>query len=392
MQIVSGGVTDVGRVRTNNEDCFRIVAPLHLFVLSDGMGGEAHGEVASALAVETVVKHCIEALDNPAVTLYGEQQAGWSEKTKRLSSAAHLANKRIFSSAQEHLEQHGMGATLTAAWIDGSKLSIAHVGDSRAYLLRSGTLQQLTSDHSLVAEQVRKGILTAVEAEESQMQSVLLRALGSQAEVEGDAGEYMVIARDILLLCSDGLTRMVIEPEIAGTLHHRDCGAHWSRVKGLVFMAAPRGAETCGRQRDRGRKVSMAKLSLMFESRLVKEVPIGSRAVGIGRSPDNDLPVDNPAVSNHHARVFFEAGRLVVEDLDSLNGTFVNDLRVERATLHDGDSIWIGKHHIKVDASGDVPISVDAKRKPAVSAINETMVLSASTTSKWMPAAMCRYR
>jgi pSer/pThr/pTyr-binding forkhead associated (FHA) protein len=119
----------------------------------------------------------------------------------------------------------------------------------------------------------------------------------------------------------------------------------------------------------------MAKLSLMFESRLVKEVPIGSRAVGIGRSPDNDLPVDNPAVSNHHARVFFEAGRLVVEDLDSLNGTFVNDLRVERATLHDGDAIWIGKHHIKVDASGDVPVPTESKRKPAVSAINETMVL-----------------
>jgi pSer/pThr/pTyr-binding forkhead associated (FHA) protein len=119
----------------------------------------------------------------------------------------------------------------------------------------------------------------------------------------------------------------------------------------------------------------MAKLSLMFENRLVKEVPIGSRPVGIGRSPDNDLPVDNPAVSNHHARVFFEASRLVVEDLDSLNGTFVNDLRVERATLHDGDSIWIGKHHIKVDASGDVPVAVDSKRKPAVSAINETMVL-----------------
>src|SRR6202043_3179244 len=114
---------------------------------------------------------------------------------------------------------------------------------------------------------------------------------------------------------------------------------------------------------------SMAKLSLMFENRLVKEVAIGTRPVGIGRSPDNDLPVDNPAVSNHHARVFFEAGRLVVEDLDSLNGTFVNDLRVERATLHDGDSIWIGKHHIKVDATGNVPIAVDAKRKPAVSAI-----------------------
>ena len=218
MQIVSGGVTDVGRVRTNNEDCFRIVDPLHLFVLSDGMGGEAHGEVASALAVETVVNHCTEGRDNPALTLFGEQQAPWSDKTKRLSSAAHLANKKIFDSAQKHPEQRGMGATLTAAWIDGSKLSIAHVGDSRAYLLRSGALQQLTSDHSLVAEQVRHGVLTAAEAETSDMQSVLLRALGSHAEVEVDAEEHTLFARDILLLCSDGLTRMVIEPEIAATL------------------------------------------------------------------------------------------------------------------------------------------------------------------------------
>ena len=83
----------------------------------------------------------------------------------------------------------------------------------------------------------------------------------------------------------------------------------------------------------------MAKLSLMFEDKLVKQVPVGARPVTIGRSPDNDLPVDNLAISNYHARVYFEAGRLVVEDLDSLNGTFVNDLRVERATLHDGDSI-----------------------------------------------------
>src|SRR5579863_3035473 len=118
----------------------------------------------------------------------------------------------------------------------------------------------------------------------------------------------------------------------------------------------------------------MAKLSLMFENKLVKEVPVGGRPVGIGRSPDNDIPVDNLAVSNYHARVYFEAGRLVVEDLDSLNGTFVNDLRVERATLHDGDSIWVGKHHIKVDASGDAPLSMESKRKPAPS-INETMVL-----------------
>jgi pSer/pThr/pTyr-binding forkhead associated (FHA) protein len=119
----------------------------------------------------------------------------------------------------------------------------------------------------------------------------------------------------------------------------------------------------------------MAKLSLMFEKRVVKEVPVGNRPVSIGRSPDNDLPVDNLAVSNYHARVYFEAGRLVVEDLDSLNGTFVNDLRVERATLHDGDSIWIGKHHIKVDASGDAPLQWDSGRKAAAPRINETMVL-----------------
>jgi pSer/pThr/pTyr-binding forkhead associated (FHA) protein len=119
----------------------------------------------------------------------------------------------------------------------------------------------------------------------------------------------------------------------------------------------------------------MAKLSLMFEDKLVKQVPIGNRPVSIGRSPDNDLPVDNLAVSNHHARVYYEGGRLVVEDLDSLNGTFVNDLRVERATLHDGDSIWIGKHHIKVDATADTAIPWESGRKTVAPKINETMVL-----------------
>lgn len=119
----------------------------------------------------------------------------------------------------------------------------------------------------------------------------------------------------------------------------------------------------------------MAKLSLMFEDKLVKEVPIGNRPVTIGRSPDNDIPVDNLAVSNHHARVYYEGGRLVVEDLDSLNGTFVNDLRVERATLHDGDRIWVGKHHIKVDATADSVLPWDTGRKAAAPKINETMVL-----------------
>jgi PPM family protein phosphatase len=239
VRIVSGGVTDVGRVRSNNEDCYRILAPLNLFVLSDGMGGEAHGEIASALAVETVVKHCLEAENNPAAPVFGETKAGWSDKTKRLSSAVHLANKKIFQSAKEHPDQHGMGATLTAAWIDGSKLSIAHVGDSRAYLLRIGALQQLTSDHSLVAEQVRQGILTPVEAEESEMQSVLIRALGAESEIEVDTEEHPLFVRDILMLCSDGLTRMVTEPEIAGTLQ-AETDAEKAAAK-LVELANDRG-------------------------------------------------------------------------------------------------------------------------------------------------------
>lgn len=131
----------------------------------------------------------------------------------------------------------------------------------------------------------------------------------------------------------------------------------------------------------------MPKLSLTFEGRTVKEVPIGNRPVTIGRSPDNDLPVDNLAVSNHHARVYYEGSRLVVEDLDSLNGTFVNDLRVERATLHDGDSIHVGKHSIKVDASHDAPLPYDTGRKTAAPSINETMVLDTKARREMLQQA-----
>jgi PPM family protein phosphatase len=207
-------------VRTNNEDCFRIVEPLQLFVLSDGMGGEAHGEVASALAVETVIKQCMAADEDPTASSAGEAQPNLNEKSRQLSRAVHLANQKIFQSSQEHRELLGMGATVTAAWIDSdsSQLSIAHVGDSRLYLLRTGQLQQLTNDHSLVAEQVRRGLISPAEAEQSNLQSVLLRALGTQPEVEVDVEQVALFPGDVLLLCSDGLTRMVTEPEIAGTL------------------------------------------------------------------------------------------------------------------------------------------------------------------------------
>jgi len=242
VEIVSGGVSDVGRLRTNNEDSYRIIEALNLFILSDGMGGEAHGEVASLLAVETIAKSCSEKEEpqpDSGVPLPGTGVEKWSPETKRLQNAVFQANSNIYQSALEHAEQRGMGATLTAGWVNGNKLSLVHVGDSRAYLLRAGGLQQLTSDHSLVAEQVRRGILTPQQAEESEMQSVLLRALGAHPEVDVDVEEIDLIPRDVMLLCSDGLTRMVTEPEIAGCLQaETDPG---SAAQKLVNLANERG-------------------------------------------------------------------------------------------------------------------------------------------------------
>lgn len=239
VEIVSSGVSDVGRVRTNNEDSFQILDSQNLYVLSDGMGGEAHGEVASALAVETVVKYCTETKDDADATVLGNTPDNFGDKTRRLQNAVRHANLNIYESAQKNPAQRGMGATLTTVWAGQEKLSVAHVGDSRAYLLRTGNLQQLTSDHSLVAEQVRRGIITPQQAEESEMQSVLLRALGAHPEVEVDVDEVGIFPGDVLLLCSDGLTRMVTEPEIAGTLQAETRPANAAQK--LVDLANERG-------------------------------------------------------------------------------------------------------------------------------------------------------
>ncbi len=119
----------------------------------------------------------------------------------------------------------------------------------------------------------------------------------------------------------------------------------------------------------------MSRLVLKFEGAVLKEVPLGTRPVTIGRAPDNDIPIDNLAVSNYHARVYVEAGSLVVEDLNSLNGSFLNDIRVERAMLKDGDTILVGKHHILVDQINDAAVPVDSWRKAPAPRMNETMVL-----------------
>ncbi len=241
MRVDIGARTDVGRVRSNNEDCYRLVPALNLFVLSDGMGGEAHGEVASAMAVETIAVHCLEAANNLSTAFFGEPRADLSEKTNRLASAVHLANRKIHEAALSDPAHRGMGATILAAWLDGHRMSLVHVGDSRAYLLRGGVLEQLTLDHSLVAEQVRRGLITPQQADTSTMQSVLIRALGTRPEVEVDADEQLLLDGDSVLLCSDGLTRMVTDPEIASNLlTHLEAQAAADR---LVELANEYGGE-----------------------------------------------------------------------------------------------------------------------------------------------------
>src|ERR1700690_2043184 len=126
----------------------------------------------------------------------------------------------------------------------------------------------------------------------------------------------------------------------------------------------------------------MSRLVLKFERSTLKEVPLGTRPVTIGRAPDNDIPIDNLGVSNYHARVYMEAGSLVVEDLNSLNGSFLNDIRVERAMLKDGDSILIGKHHIVVDQVNDAALPLDSWRKAPAPRVNETMVLDTEDRRK----------
>src|ERR1017187_357337 len=131
----------------------------------------------------------------------------------------------------------------------------------------------------------------------------------------------------------------------------------------------------------------MSRLVLQFENTELKEVPLGTRPVTIGRAPDNDIPIDNLAVSNYHARVYVEAGSLVIEDLNSLNGSFLNDIRIERAMLKDGDTILIGKHHILVDQAHDAALPLDAVRKAPAPRVNETMVLDTHERRKMLEQA-----
>ena len=193
-------MTDTGRQRRDNEDSMFARAPV--FVVADGMGGAQAGEVASRMAVEAF---------EPELPDSGSPE-------ERLAERIRQANRQIYDVSRSHKEHEGMGTTVTAAYVDDTDLAIAHVGDSRAYLFRDGELTRLTQDHSLVEELVRRGKLTEEQAAEHPQRSVITRALGPEATVEVDTWSYPVRDGDVLLLCSDGLTSMINQQQIAEIL------------------------------------------------------------------------------------------------------------------------------------------------------------------------------
>ncbi len=217
-------LTDIGKVRESNEDSFVCRPPL--FVVADGMGGHVAGEVASRMAVETV-NACFAAPHDDAAP------------QELLRQAISEANRLIFRMAQEDSERAGMGTTVTAAFVQDAKLFWGHVGDSRLYLLRAGTLSQVTEDHSLVSELVKKGNITPAEALLHPHRNILTRAVGTGEQVKVDTGSIKLQAGDSVLLCTDGLTNMVADDDIAATLRQGGDGA--ALLAGLVAKANEAG-------------------------------------------------------------------------------------------------------------------------------------------------------
>ena len=218
MRTASAGATDPGRKRANNEDAFLVLEGSQLFAVADGVGGREGGEIASDSAVDTLR----EAVPDLLGTADRAPPAGTSGDAERetavLRKAVSLANRRIIESIQERPELTGMGTTLTALLFARSRVYLVHLGDSRAYRLRSGTFRQLSDDHSVVAEQVKAGVLTPAQARSSAHRHVITRALGIHDEAAPDLRQEPVEQGDVYLLCSDGLTEMVEDRKIATVL------------------------------------------------------------------------------------------------------------------------------------------------------------------------------
>jgi serine/threonine protein phosphatase PrpC len=217
-KLLAAGQTSVGMVRKNNEDAFFLAPEKGLLVVADGMGGHASGEIASRMAVDTIRNYFEAVGEHGSPPLVGKYDDDFTEETNRLASAVRLANMAIYEAASQNEKWRGMGTTIVCALLNKHKLSIAHVGDSRLYLIRSGGIEQLTDDHSVVAEQVKRELISQKEADQSEIKNMLTRALGIDSRVEVDLSELSLLEGDALILCTDGLTNMVPDEEILSTV------------------------------------------------------------------------------------------------------------------------------------------------------------------------------
>jgi protein phosphatase len=212
MRLRVGARTDRGRVRELNEDAYMLRAEDGLFVVCDGMGGAPAGEVASQMAVDAMLAE----LRKPAPETVRANAAAYLPHTSRLAAVVRRSNEVIYDQAQRDPRQAGMGTTVVGAWIRDNVVSVAHVGDSRAYLWHDHRLEPLTRDHSLGEEQIAAGLIEEVRLLPVEQQNALVRVLGREPDVEVDVKEVPVQPGDYVLLCSDGLTKMVPEFVMAG--------------------------------------------------------------------------------------------------------------------------------------------------------------------------------
>jgi len=212
------GMTDTGKVREHNEDTIATDGDIGLLVLADGMGGYNAGEVASGIAVSVIKEGLLPELVSGRDLSKVDVHSGLTHAALLLQQQIAAANKGIYEAAQTRPECAGMGTTVVAAVFHGTRVSIAHIGDSRCYRLRGGRFEQLTRDHSLLQEQIDSGHITPDQARFSLNKNLVTRALGIEAIVPADISEFRVEPDDIYLLCSDGLTDMVDTEVVHGVV------------------------------------------------------------------------------------------------------------------------------------------------------------------------------
>ncbi|MFN7965464.1 MAG: Stp1/IreP family PP2C-type Ser/Thr phosphatase [Acidobacteriota bacterium] len=231
MRVLAAGLTDKGLIRPHNEDALLVETPSGVFAVADGMGGHAAGEVASHLAIEAI-----------GDSLRDRSQNGELSVPELLLQAVEEANQRIANRMEERPECRGMGTTVVVAVVNGGQFWVAHVGDSRAYLLRDGNLRQITTDHSFVNELVRLGMLSREQAARDPRRNVVTRALGSGTVVVPDIQQELLQPGDLVLLCSDGLNTMLGDKRISDLLA-APAGDLQSVCERLVAAANEAGGE-----------------------------------------------------------------------------------------------------------------------------------------------------